>query len=130
MALLSLLRHCPKTQKMNKGPRRGAPALTLQDPRIATAAALLRLLRHCPKTNQRAAPLALLSLLRHCPQAQKISKGPRRGAPALTLKEQRIAATATLLSLLLNRGIGGSTGVCLRTVLDDWEPPDLSEFQA
>ena len=27
-------------------------------------------------------------------------------------------------------GIGGSTGGFVRVVLDDWEPPDLSEFQA
>ena len=26
--------------------------------------------------------------------------------------------------------IGGSTGGFVRVVLDDWEPPDLSEFQA
>ena len=25
--------------------------------------------------------------------------------------------------------IGGSTGGFVRTVLDDWEPPDLAEFE-
>ena len=53
-----------------------------------------------------------------------------RKAMAVRKAAVKVMPTATLLSLLLNRGIGDSIGVCLRTVLADWEPPDLTDFEA
>ena len=79
---------------------------------------------------------------------ERLLQGDSRGEP-LTLKQQRVLQQyksgelrrqANQLTMISGHGrlkkeddsfvdIGGSTGGFVRTVLDDWEPPDLADFE-